>query len=280
MKIYIYAKSGHNHELNAVRRCSVIEKALQEFDPLLCPGDFRAGAYAKDMLGIKKYVSMDVIENLPNMMQRGDILIFDSDEPSEKMLSHMKDFCTLLYEFGKDIPYTLIDTTIYNKQNANQKDEKVLFYGDNDYSNILIPSCENMQKQDIKLLMGHYFFLGNEKKLAPYFSDIIDEEEYVEIIQNTKYLLSGNENACLESLSCGNSPVLFLRDDIEYKYLDKIKELNIPIIVHKNLEDTISEFNQLIQNYPQTQSFENYDISKIVQEISSKIDFFKKINNI
>lgn len=280
MKIYIYAHSGHNHELNRVRRCSVLEKALQSEDALLCTGDFRAGAYAKDMLGVKKYVSMDVIENLPNMMQRGDILIFDSDEPSEVMLTHMKDFCTLLYEFGKDIPYTLIDTSLYNEKNSNQNQEKVFFYGDSDYSNALLPMCENLEKQDIKLLMGHYFFLGNEKKLSPYFKEVIDEEEYVSIIQNTKYLLSGNENACLESLNCGNNPVLFIREDIEYKYLDFLKELNVPIIQTSNLKDTFKEFDKIITNYPQTKKFDNFDISNILNEISQKLEFFKKINNI
>lgn len=280
MKIYIYAHSGHSHELNRVRRCSIIEKLLEELDPLLCTSDFRAGAYAKDMLDIPKYVNIDIIENLPNLMIRGDILIFDSDEPSETLVENMKNFSTLLYEVGKDIPYSIIDSSIFNKESSKQEDKKVLFYGDNDYVNNLLKEIDDgLEKSDLSLLLGHYFFLGNERKLEPYFESLIDEEEYIETIRNTKYLLSGNENAVLESLNCGNSPVLFLREDVEYKLLDTIKSLNIPVIENKNLNETIKEFNKIIQDYPNTGSIGIFDFSTIKSEIESKIELFKKINN-
>ncbi|MEZ4694173.1 MAG: hypothetical protein R2837_09340 [Aliarcobacter sp.] len=34
----------------------------------------------------------------------------------------------------------------------------------------------NSNKFDINLLMGHYFFLGNEKVFKNHFTNIIDEE--------------------------------------------------------------------------------------------------------
>ena len=56
MKIYFYAKSGHTIGLEATKKCATIINILKNFDPILCTSDFRAGAFAKDNLGVKKYV--------------------------------------------------------------------------------------------------------------------------------------------------------------------------------------------------------------------------------
>ena len=116
MQVYLYSKSGHAIGLDATRRCSALAKLLQEqkCDPILCTSDFRAGAYAKEELGIKKYVSVDILSNLPNIMQRGDILIYDSDEASDFMKNHMKDFCTLIYKISDDIPLLLLTKIFLN----------------------------------------------------------------------------------------------------------------------------------------------------------------------
>ena len=60
MKVYLYAKSGHTVGLEATKRCATIANALKVFEPILCTSDFRAGAFAKDNLGVKKYVNIDV----------------------------------------------------------------------------------------------------------------------------------------------------------------------------------------------------------------------------
>jgi hypothetical protein len=55
MKVYLYAKSGHTIGLDETKRCSVIANILNEFEPILCISDFRAGIFAKENLGVKKY---------------------------------------------------------------------------------------------------------------------------------------------------------------------------------------------------------------------------------
>ena len=40
-------------------------------------------------------------------------------------------------------------------------------------------------KSDTNLLIGHYFFLGNEKIFKNHFVNVIDEEEYVDTIVNS-----------------------------------------------------------------------------------------------
>lgn len=276
MKIYLYAKSGHAIGLDATRRCSAFAKLLKEYDPILCTCDFRAGAYAKEELGIKKYVSVDILSNLPNIMQRGDILIYDSDEASDFMKDHMKDFCTLLYKFPEDIPNTLVDKEFFYPQ-SNQNIEKLFFFGDDDYSNKLLDIVDN-HTTDIPLLWGHYFFLGSEKELSKNFNTILEEEEYINSIQNAKYLLSGSLNACIESLSCGNKPILLKRKDKEYDQ-DIIEQLNLPVIEEDSLDKVFESFNSIINSYPNINKLVEFDSSGLTKEIIEKIELFKKIQN-
>ena len=78
-------------------------KCVKDFNPILCTSDFRAGAFAKEHLGVKKYVNVDVLRNLTNLMQRNDILIYESEEENEQMQQRNKNFCSLSYKIGVDI---------------------------------------------------------------------------------------------------------------------------------------------------------------------------------
>ena len=275
MQVYLYAKSGHTVGLDATRRCAAIANALKELDPILCTSDFRAGAFAKDNLGVKKYVNIDVVRNLHNMMHRGDILIYETPEVNENMKEEMKEFCTLLYGIGEELNEIIVDESIYIK-NENPTIEKTIFFGDDDYHNLLLGIIEDSKKYDINLLMGHYFFLGNEKIFVNHFLNIIDEEEYVQTIQNSKYLLTASLQTALESLSCGNKPVLFRRIDKSYDE-ELIKKLNLPLIQSDNLEELINQFELIIKDYPIITNFKCTDFKIISSEIKEKIELFNKL---
>ena len=275
MQVYLYAKSGHTVGLDATKRCAVIANFLKELDPILCTSDFRAGAFAKDNLGVKKYVNIDVVRNLHNMMHRGDILIYETPEVNENMKEEMKEFCTLLYGIGEELNEIIVDESIYIK-NENPTIEKTIFFGDDDYHNLLLGIIEDSKKYDINLLMGHYFFLGNEKIFVNHFLNIIDEEEYVQTIQNSKYLLITSLQTALESLSCGNKPVLFRRIDKSYDE-ELIKKLNLPLIQSDNLEELINQFELIIKDYPIITNFKCTDFKIISSEIKEKIELFNKL---
>lgn len=275
MQVYLYAKSGHTVGLEATRRCAAIANALKEFKPILCTSDFRAGAFAKDYLGVKKYVNIDVVRNLHNIMQRRDILIYETPEVNEDMRKDMSEFCTLLYGIGKELNEIIVDESIYTK-NENPTIEKTIFFGDDDYHNLLLGIIEDSKKYDINLLMGHYFFLGNEKIFVNHFSNIIDEEEYVQTIQNSKYLLTASLQAALESLACGNRPVLFKRIDKSYDE-ELIKKLNIPLVQSDNLEELINQFELIIKDYPAITNFKCTDFKILILEIKQKIELFNKL---
>ena len=278
MQLYFYAKSGHTVGLEETKRCAAIANLLKEFNPILCTSDFRAGAFAKDNFGIKKYVNIDVVRNLHNIMQRGDILIYDTPEVTSEMKEDMKDFCSLLYGINDELSGIIVDTTFYYSQ-ENPTLEKTLFFGDDDYNNQLIEMTKESEKFDINLLMGHYFFLGNEKLFENNFSKVIDEEEYVHTIQNSKYLLTASLQTALESLACGNYPVLFKRVDKNYNE-ELIKNLNLPIIESDNLKDLITNFDKIINNYPIITNFKITNFDNIVLEIKEKIELFKKMTQL
>jgi hypothetical protein len=275
MQVYLYAKSGHTIGLEATKRCAAIANVLKEFDPILCTSDFRAGAFAKDLLGIRRYVNIDVVRNLHNIMQKRDILVYDTPEANEDMKKDMKEFCTLVYGIDNEIQGIVVDTSIYTKQ-ENPKLEKTIFFGDDDYYNLFLKLLEESGKFNINLLMGHYFFLGNEKIFNNHFSNVIDEEEYVQTIKDSKYLLTASLQTALESLACGNKPVLFRRED---KIYDEklIEELNLPIIEASSLEELLEKFDLSINEYPIISNFNIVNLENIKKEIKEKIDLYNKL---
>ena len=280
MQVYLYAKSGHTVGLEATKRCAAIANALKEFDPILCTSDFRAGAFAKDLLGIRRYVNIDVIRNLHNIMEKRDILIYDTPEINDNMKKDMTDFCTLVYGIDDEIKGIIVDSSIYNKtDNANlNKLDKTIFFGDDDYNNIFLEMAKQSEKQEINMLMGHYFFLGNEKVFSNYFSNVIDEQEYVQTIKNSKYLLTASLQSALESLACGNFPVLFKRFDKNYDE-ELITNLNIPVIKGDNLKQLIENFSVIINNYPNINNFNIISFDAIVKNVKEKIDLYNKLMN-
>ena len=275
MQVYLYAKSGHTIGLEATKRCAAIANFLKEFDPILCTSDFRAGAFAKDLLGVRRYVNIDVVRNLHNIMQKRDILIYDTPEANDAMKKDMKEFCTLLYGIDSEIEGIVVDTSIYTKQ-ENPKLEKTIFFGDDDYYNLFLKLLEDSGKSDINLLMGHYFFLGNEKIFNNHFSNVIDEEEYVETIKDSKYLLTASLQTALESLACGNKPVLFKREDKIYDE-NLIHELNLPVIEADSLKDLLEKFDASINEYPIISNFNIINLENIKKEIKEKIDLYNKL---
>ena len=280
MQVYLYAKSGHTVGLEATKRCAAIANALKEFDPILCTSDFRAGAFAKDLLGIRRYVNIDVIRNLHNIMEKRDILIYDTPEINDNMKKDMTDFCTLVYGIDDEIKGIIVDSSIYNKMdNTNlNKLDKTIFFGDDDYNNIFLEMAKESEKQEINMLMGHYFFLGNEKVFSNYFSNVIDEQEYVQTIKNSKYLLTASLQSALESLACGNFPVLFKRFDKNYDE-ELITNLNIPVIKGDNLKQLIENFSVIINNYPNINNFNIISFDTIVKNVKEKIDLYNKLMN-
>jgi len=277
MQLYIYAKSGHNFGLENIRRASALHNMLQNCDPILCSTDYRAATFAKAELGIKKGVGVDVIGNMPNVMERGDMLIYDdSQEASPTMQTHMKEFCTHLYKVGTDIPFDIVDETFFEQ--VEKTNDKAMFFADDDYDEWFFTLIQTANKQDLPFIWGHYFFFKNESKITSYFSEIIEEDGYIESVKSTKYLLTASVHTCLESLASGNHPVFFQRGDKPVEHKDLLEKYNIPMIQKvENMRDLMNDFEKIIQNYPSLNQIEKFDISKIKKEIEDTIKKFEMI---
>lgn len=271
MKVYIYAKSGHGYGLDRVKRCCAVYDILSQFDPIFCTPDFRAGTFAKDVFGVKKAVSVDLIENLPNIMERGDFLVFDSDEPSEFMKSHMKDFCAGIIEFGVDTPKIAANKKFNYNQSNNGK--KLFFFGDDDYHEEFLDLLESVEKIDLDVLLGHYYFLGNEEKITSKFNSFYEDTDYVEAISGAEFLLTGSLQAAIESLACGNKPVFFIRNDkkedgeIDFEMLNM---LQIPVIDSASLQEIIEKFENIIKNYSNSSKIERINLDEFVSKIKTR----------
>lgn len=278
MKIYIYAKGGHTFGLDAIRRCSYITKLLDEknCEPILCVNEFSAGAYAKKQLDIKNYITTETLNDLSKVLKKGDTLIYESDEISEFIETQEKSYFSFLYKIPEDIPISITNKFLYKKQNS-RKNEKLFFYGDEDYSKELINLCEKSAKYEIPLLLGEYFFIGDEKKFENRFSQLLNSQEYVRCVQNTKYLLSGSLNTCLESIECGNKPVLLKRKDKNYDD-QLIKEIHLPTINFTTLDEVFIKFEKIIENYPKLNKKEKFNIDTIINDIFIRINTYRRLN--
>ena len=277
IQTYLYAQSGHNFGLESIRRCTAIYHQLTQVDPILATSDYRAASFAKEELGIKKGVGVDIITALPHLMTRRDILIYDSQEPSDITKEYMKKFCTILLEVGVDIPKDIIDDEFFETSKTTR--EKCFFFSDDDYEDEMLNIlCVNSKKQDMPMLMGHYFFMRHDEKLAPYFNEIIEEEEYAKTIKQTKYLLTSSTNAALQSLASRNKPVFFARSIKEFKGdIDMLEKYNIPIIQGKDINELVANFEKVILNYPITKEIKRIDISAHIKNIIDTTAKYEKI---
>lgn len=276
MQLYLYARSGHNFGLENIRRASALCNMLKECDPILCSADYRAATFAKQNLGVSKGVGVDVIGNMPNVMERGDMLIYDdSNEASATMQAHMKEFCRELFKVGVDIPFDIVDETFFEK--VASKREKAIFFADDDYATWFFNFIQTGSKKDIPLIWGHYFFFKYEAKTAEYFSEVLEEEEYVDTVKETKYLLTASVHTALESIASGNCPVFFKRGDKESQNFDLIEKYNIPVITGENFDQLIENFEKQILDYPKTKQIEKFDISEVKGKIEKTLKLFESI---
>jgi hypothetical protein len=275
MKLYIYAKSSHRDGLDNVRRSAALANMLEECEPTLCTGDYRAASIARDTMGVKYTMGIDAMGNLPHTMERLDMLIYDNEDATQEMHSQMEKFCTKLYSVGKQIPLDVVDKEYFIPHDGAI--EKAVFFSDEDYAKWFLDFCKDSKKYDMPLLNGNYFFLDTQEQFAKSFSDVVDEDEYFDIISETKYLLCANVHTCLESLASGHNPVFFKRSDKELEHLELLEKYNIPSASGENLDELMMSFEEIIKEYPRTEPIKLYDITKVKEEIIATFKAYEHI---
>ncbi|MDD2906696.1 MAG: hypothetical protein PHH41_00585 [Sulfurimonas sp.] len=275
MELFIYAKSSHRDGLENVRRTAALCTLLEVCKPTLCTGDYRAASIARATMGVAKTMGIDAMGNLPHTMERLDMLIYDNEDVTQEMHEQMFSYCSRVYRIGDAIAMDIVDPEYFGT--FDTKREKALFFGDDDYKKWFLDFCEGSQKYDFALVNGNYFFLDSGEILERSFCEIVDEEHYMQSIQETKYLLSASVQACLESLAAGNAPVYFQRGDKEAQNIELLQKYNIPIASGERLDALIENFENICTHYPKTQAIQMYDVSSLKEEILGVFEQYKDI---
>jgi len=273
MKIYYYVHTGHRFGLDRFRKAVAIINSLPELKITLLTSDYRIASSSKEF-GIKKAIGIDVLRNIPNVAEHGDVLIYDSDEHNEDQLRDMIYFfskfiriSTFPNDYLRDGEY-LINPYIANSEKGlkaipinniffdkpKKSIEQLFFFGDDDYDKDLLKYSSKFDSLKSDILLGFYYFLSYEDDLKPYFQTIYETEDYDEVIKSTKNLITSSYQTALESLASGGQPIYIERED---------------------RDDSI---NQFLESYgvPVLQSFEQ---KKILEVISTQIDY-KTVENL
>lgn len=245
-KVFYYAHTGHRIGLDRFHRAAAIINALGDLDITLLTSDYRI-AQISHTYGIKRSVGVDVIRNIPQIANSGDILIFDSAEANPAMLADMQRYFSKFIRISDDPeeqiypgeylinPY-LKDENCCNAlavdplffEPIEKKNERVFFFGDDDYEEDLLKAKESLSESAFKLLLGFYFFIDYEDKIKDAFTQMIEPEEYQETLRESELFVTSSPMAALQALASGSRPIYLQREDYPKDFLPLFKELNIP----------------------------------------------------
>jgi len=264
MRVYYYINTGHRVGLDRLRRSAPIINALEDMgvEITMLTNDFRAGEYAKEQFGIKKYVSVDIVRNIANIATPADALIFDSEEESRAMYRSMAsyfykfirisdnpdDFASAnevvlssMKEIG-DTPQVNVVDPRYFDESLEHDGGVVYFWGDDDYEQQLLELSEAFKGLDVTLLEGYYFFLQYGNELSSKFKTVEDSENYDEVLKKANKFITSSPQTALEALAAGSNPIYLKRpgvSNIWEKYLQSYGIATIPTFDHKLIQEKL-----------------------------------------
>lgn len=248
MRLFYYVHTGHRIGLDRFRRAATIIRALGDIDITLLTSDFRIASVAKDF-GVKRSVGIDVVRNIPQIAHHGDKIIFDSDELNPVMHKEMTEYFSTFIRVSDDPEATKIEGELLISPYLEGEGicrgvavddkyfepyvktiEKSFFFGDDDYEEDLLAHIDMFKALEMELILGFYYFMDYEGKIAPAFKKAHEFEEYDEVLQGSKVFVTSSPQAALESLASGGRPVYIQRPDYVRDFIPLFETLNIPVI--------------------------------------------------
>ncbi len=274
MRLFYYVHTGHRIGLDRFRRAATIIRSLGDVDITLLTSDFRIAQEARHF-GVKRSVGIDVVRNIPQIAHHGDKIIFDSDELNPVMHQDMVNFFSTFIRVTDDpnatqlegelliSPYlegegickaVAIDERYFEKQEKSI--EKIFFFGDDDYEEDLLKNVEMFAKLEAELIVGFYFFLDYEDKLAPSFTTCHEFEDYDEVLMASRIFVTASPQAVLENLASGGRPIYIQRPDYVRDFLPLFASLNIPVVDGFDQEKLLLEIGSALSHtyHPAPQS--------------------------
>ena len=235
MTIYFYAHTDNRRSLRRLRRSAALARELQkEFDVYFMTTEFRSATYAKRELGIKKAVGIEDFRNIGTIAQRGDVIVYDSDEHNEAIHEEMIDFFGTFFRISYDpkalkkdkeflisphlvgegiINAVLIDMRFFDSASKNV--DRGFFYADDDYDRNLEKIAPKLAPFELELVEGFYFFVDVEAKVQSYFKAVHPIEEYFEVVGGSKLFVSFDPQTALEAAAAGAKSIFVHRSEEE-----------------------------------------------------------------
>ena len=284
MRLFYYVHTGHRIGLDRFRRAATIIRALGDVDITLLTSDFRIAHECKDF-GVKRSVGIDVVRNIPQIAQHGDKIIFDSDEMNPTMHQDMVNFFSTFIRVTDDPDAVQLDGELlispylegegickgvavddkYFEQTPKTI-EKSFFFGDDDYEEDLLANADMFAQLEMDLIVGFYYFLDYEEKLAPSFAARYEFEEYDEVVQGSKVFVTSSPQAALENLASGGRPIYIQRPDYVRDFIPLFETLNIPVVDGFDTSKLMLCFN----------SISSHDYHQLKQTTQKIAEFLKK----
>ncbi len=270
MALYYYINTGHRVGLDRLRRSAPIINALEDegIEVRMLTNDFRAGEYAKEHFGIRRYVSVDVVRNIANIATPADSIVFDSAEESRRIWEDMANYFRTFIRISdnpNDTPLSkeilissmksvdgapladVVDRRYFDQM--EHSDEMIYFWGDADYDRRLLSLSEVFRGLDIALLEGYYFFMQYSDELAVNFKKAIDGEEYDNALKSAGKFFTSSPQSALEALAAGSSPVYIKKPDASDVWDEKMRGYNIPIIENFEKNSIEKMANETVDTY-------------------------------
>ncbi len=243
MRLYYYIDTGHRVGLERLRRSSPVIRALQDMDidVTMLTNDFRAGEYAKEEFGIRRYVSVDVVRNIANIATPSDRLVFDSDDASISLLEDMIGYFGRLVRIsdlpeGRELAGELLiasgNSDIVDPKYFEEREHtlgEIFFWGDDDYDRKLLECADAFADLDIALLEGYYFFMQYAQELQGKFSSLFESETYDETLKGANRFVTSSHQSALEALAAGSRPVYVKKESSPSFFVERMRSYGIPV---------------------------------------------------
>lgn len=274
MNIYYYVHTGHRFGLDRFRGAVSIINSLSNLNITLLTSDYRIASSAREY-GVKKAIGLDVLRNIPNVAEHGDILIYDSDEHSEQQLLDMINFFSKFIRVSidrADYPRErefLIDPYLKDSEKSFQylpveksyfgdfkkRIDTLLFFGDDDYDKDLIGYLQNFKELKPDLLLGFYYFLGYEDEMKDFVGEIYESEDYEETIKSSKRVITSSYQTALQTLVSGGEAIYIERADRDDRINSYLESFGIPVL--KDFDE--QKIIEALKSEKSYKKFENRD---------------------
>jgi len=226
VKIYYYAYTGHKNGLDRLKRATALLKEFDKkgLDTLLLVNDFRASLVAREF-GVANSVHIETIQDIDAIAQTGDVIIIDSPEDDRGRLEkYCSDFRTVIRFAESEDDSSRYGEIVFNEpvivdsiyfENHEKEDRTIFFLGDSDADKTILSNADFFEKDDMELLLGHYFYVKYENDLEKIFKKLYEAEDYIELICRSRRVVTASLQTALEAGIAGAEVVYILNKPLK-----------------------------------------------------------------